>query len=333
MDIRLQLRVADILREQLRASRKEKGAIVVLDAATGDLLASVSYPMPDSRPTVGVAADSAAAEAGLLDRARFGLYPPGSTFKMVTAVAALRKDPGLAGKTFDCVSLGGGRVGNTVRGWGAPIRDDVQDKNPHGHVNMETGVTVSCNAYFAQLGTYEVGSETLFSTASLFGISAARPNTAAKLREAIPQASYGQGQVVATPFQMARVAATIAAGGRMPYGRWVTDDSNQRVEPPQAVLAPEGASLLARAMRLVVTQGTATRLRDSRPPVAGKTGTAEVEDQDSHSWFIGFAPYSNSAAGRIAFCVIIENGGYGGRAAVPAAGAVVEAARELNLVN
>jgi cell division protein FtsI/penicillin-binding protein 2 len=182
------------------------------------------------------------------------------------------------------------------------------------------------------LGTYEVGPEALFSTASLFSISVASPNTAAKLHDAIPQASYGQGQVVASPFQMARVAATVAAGGHMPYGRWVTDDSNQRVQTPQDVLDSAGASFIAQAMRLVVTQGTATKLRDTKPLVAGKTGTAELEGENSHSWFIGFAPYDKSASDRIAFSIIIENGGYGGRAAVPAAGLLVNAARELNII-
>lgn len=334
VDIRLQLRAEQVLRAQLRASNKDKGALVVLDADTGNLLASVSYPTLDVLPPPGAVPDVSSEEMklALLDRAQFGFYPPGSTFKIVTAVAALRKDPGLARKTFDCVPLGDGRVGNTVRGWNRPIRDDKGD-SAHQHVNMERGITVSCNAYFAQLGTYEVGSEALLSTASLFGISVASPNTAAKLRETIPQASYGQGQVVASPFQMARVAATVAAGGRMPYGRWVTDDSNQRVQPPQEVLDSADASFLAQAMRSVVTQGTATRLRDTRPQVAGKTGTAELEGQDSHSWFIGFAPYDKSSSGRIAFSVIIENGGYGGRAAVPAAGALVNAARELEIIH
>ena len=73
--------------------------------------------------------------------------------------------------------------------------------------------SVSCNAYFAQLGTYDVGAEPLFETANLLGIATAAPNTAAQLKKSLPQSSYGQGQVVASPFQMARVAATVANGG------------------------------------------------------------------------------------------------------------------------
>ena len=70
-------------------------------------------------------------------------------------------------------------MGNYLKGSKRPIRDDVQDKAPHGTVDMEQGIVVSCNAYFAQLGTYNVGAEALLETANLLGIAAASPNTAA----------------------------------------------------------------------------------------------------------------------------------------------------------
>src|SRR6185503_19694903 len=176
-----------------------------------------------------------------------------------------------------------------------------------------------------------VGAEALFHTAELMGISVARPNTVEQLRREMPQSSYGQGQVVASPFQMARVAATVANHGRMPFGRWLTDESNPRVAEPQMMLTEQQAEWLSRAMRHVVTSGTATRLRSVIPEIAGKTGTAELENQRSHSWFAGFAPANDNRGKHIAFAIIIENGGYGGRAAVPAAGALVEAARKLDL--
>ncbi len=106
----------------------------------------------------------------LQDRARYGLYPPGSSFKVVTAIAALRKDPGLAKQRYECIRLPDGRSGNFVGKSKRPIRDDVQDKAPHGSVDMERGIEVSCNAYFAQLGAYKVGARGLFDTAALFGI-------------------------------------------------------------------------------------------------------------------------------------------------------------------
>ena len=174
-----------------------------------------------------------------LDRARYGLYPPGSTFKVVTAMAALRKDPALTHKTYECIRLPDKRVGQFLKGSKRPIRDDIQDSQPHGTVDLENGIVVSCNAYFAQLGTYDVGAEPLWTTANLLGIAAASPNTAEQLKKSLPQSSYGQGQVVASPFQMARVAATVANGGAMPQGRWITDETNLRTGAPQTVLTAD----------------------------------------------------------------------------------------------
>jgi cell division protein FtsW (lipid II flippase) len=306
IDVRLLLTAQEVLRKY--ATQAGYGAAaVVLDADTGDLLASASYPFPERLP----AAPEAKPGGTLLDRARYGIYPPGSTFKIVTALAALRKDPKLAGKTFECKLL------------------------PHGTVNLDKGIRHSCNAYFAQLATFEVGAQPLLDTAKLFGIPVARPNTAKQLKDALPQAAYGQGQVIATPFQMARVAATVAAGGKMPEGRWIVGGDNPRSGAPAPVLDAAGTGVIARAMRGVVTEGTAAAfLASVQPPIAGKTGTAEVQDQKSHSWFIGFAPYSATAAGgrHIAFAVIVEHGGYGGRLAAPAAGEIVRRAAALGLL-
>jgi peptidoglycan glycosyltransferase len=274
--------------------------------------------------------DGASDDQPYLDRARYGLYPPGSTFKIVTAMAALRKDAGLVKQKYECVGLPDGRVGHYVKGSGRPIRDDVEDRVPHGNVDMEKGVTVSCNAYFAQLGTYDVGAQALFDTAKILGITVASPNEAGQLRKSLPQSSYGQGQVVATPFQMARVAATVAAGGMMPQGRWIGDDTNPRTEAPVAALPASSAQMLARFMREVVTSGTGRRAA-AGVAVAGKTGTAELADAPSHAWFIGFAPAGESER-KIAFSVLVENGVYGGKASAPAAGEIVDAAVRLGLI-
>jgi cell division protein FtsI/penicillin-binding protein 2/cell division protein FtsW (lipid II flippase) len=345
IDVRLQLRAADILAKYARQAGSG-GAAVVLDAATGDLLAAVSYPWPQSpqspqRLPVTAPAAAETADAGadtgagnpLIDRARYGLYPPGSTFKVVTAMAALRKDPQLAGRTFACKLLPDGRVGNFVKGWGRPIRDDPTDTTPHGDVDLEKGLVVSCNAYFAQLGTYAVGPEALLDTAKALGITVARPNTPKQLGEALPQSSYGQGQVVATPFQMARVAATVADGGTRPEGHWILGEGNPRTSQPSRVLEPSLAAVLGHALRRVVTEGTGARyLAGVQPPIAGKTGTAELQDQASHSWFIGYAPFEAPSGRRIAFGVIVEHGGYGGRLAAPAAGEIVQAASQLGVL-
>lgn len=324
----LQVKAAQILNAHLAEQHLQRGSIVVMDPTTGDLLASVNVPSPDllqERLALGQASGS------LLDRARYGLYPPGSTFKVITAIAALRLDPMLAHQQYQCIRLPDGRCGNYVGNSKRPIRDDEEDKNPHGTLDMDRALIVSCNAYFAQLGTYKVGPEQLLDTAQKIGIAIANPATVKNLRPQMPQVSYGQGQVVASPFQMARVAAAIAAGGNLQQGRWVTDDSNTRRQPALELLPPSEANILAQDMRGVVTGGTGVRLAKITPEIAGKTGTAELANAPSHAWFIGFAPYDSNAK-RIAFAILAENGHYGGTAAAPIAGDLVVAAQQLKLI-
>ena len=327
IDARLETRAAQILARHLREAGETKGAVVVLDAATGDLLASVSYPAAPMGQDAETAAEADSANP-YLDRARYGLYPPGSTFKLVTAISALRKDPALEHAQYSCIRLPDGRVGNYLRGSNRPIRDDILDKTAHGTLDLERAIVVSCNAYFAQLGTYDVGAKPLFETASLLGIAVAAPNTPEQLRKSLPQASYGQGQVVASPFQMARVAATVANGGMMPGAHWIAGES---AAEPKQVMSPDAAAKIARFMREVVTSGTGRRAASAPVAIAGKTGTAELADAPSHAWFIGFAPYGK-ANRRIAFSILIENGQYGGTHPAAAAAELVGAARELGLI-
>jgi cell division protein FtsI/penicillin-binding protein 2 len=333
IDARYQMRASAILEAELHKLGKSRGSLVVLDPDNGDLLAAVSYPWPAPAQFASLSAEppTDVNDDDIQDRARYGLYPPGSSFKIVTAIAALRKDPALARDVYSCIRLSDGRNGNFVGKSKRPIRDDVMDKYPHGSVDMAKGIAVSCNAYFAQLGAYKVGAKSLFDTAGLFGISTASPNTPEKLREALPQASYGQGQVVVSPFQMARVAASVANGGKVLQGRWVIDDSNARLKDPLLVLPPSEAQRLGGFMRGVITQGTGRSLIKSAVPIAGKTGTAELASAPSHAWFIGYAPYDTPGK-RIAFAVLVENGQYGGTAAAPVAGDLVAAAHELGII-
>ncbi|MGA2576806.1 MAG: FtsW/RodA/SpoVE family cell cycle protein [Bryobacteraceae bacterium] len=325
LDIRLQMRAAEILRQHLKRANKEKGAAVVMDANSGDVLAMVS--MPEAAPPV--ARNRPPTDDELLDRARYGQYPPGSTFKLVTAMAALRLDANSRNQTFTCRRLPDGRAGDMVEGWRRPIRDDIKDK-PHGTLAMQRAIEVSCNAYFAQLGTYRVGWQALRQTADLLDIPS---GDEAELKAALPFASYGQGPLLITPFKMARVAATIAAGGAMPQGRWVMDESNARQDAPRTIVAAEPARFIGGAMRLVVTDGTARQAMAETPVnLAGKTGTAQLGAGEPHAWFAGFAPYDGDAGHRIAFAVLVEHGGYGGQVAAPIAREIMEAAKNLGLV-
>jgi peptidoglycan glycosyltransferase len=191
---------------------------------------------------------------------------------------------------------------------------------------MEQAIAVSCNAYFAQLGVYDVTAKPLAETAALLGISTGNPKD---LRLALPFAAYGQGPVVITPLKMARVAATIAGGGRMPEARWISGTDS----PPQTIIPETQARFLANAMRRVVTEGTARRAIAGSPvSMAGKTGTAQLDHGAPHAWFTGFAPYDGDASRRLAFAVLVEHGGYGAGAAAPIAREVMETAKQLGLL-
>jgi len=317
LDARLQMRAAAILAARLEKAGKDHGALVILNPQTGDLLAMVSAPAPPAEGT--------ASPDELLDRARYGLYPPGSTFKLVTAIAALRLDPNNTKAPFHCTRLRDGRAGVLIPGWNRPVRDDIGD-SAHGTLQMAQAIQVSCNAYFAQLGVYKVGPKSLAETAQLMGISTGEP---AELKKMLPFAAYGQGPVVISPFKMARVAATIADSGEMPPGRWISTAPIA----PQQILPADSARFIAEAMRAVVTGGTARHAMAGLDiPVAGKTGTAQVEEGLPHSWFAGFAPADAAPSGQIAFAVVVEHGGYGAQVAAPVARDLIEAARDLGII-
>ena len=324
VDARLQLDVAAILSKYAARSRTGRAAAVVVDTDSGNLLAAVSYPFPSSDN--GLSADEHFDADTLLDRARYGLYPPGSTFKLVTAAAALRQHLDSRATTFTCAYLPNGRVGAQIPGWTRPIRDDVLDKTPHGTLGLHEAVVHSCNAYFAQLAV-RVGPAALMDTAKLLGISTTSTSLQ-RLRDTLPQAGYGQGDVVATPLRMARVVAALASDGVLRDVTW--EAREPRTAATERLLPPEESALLSRYLRDAVLTGTGRTLRDHPLKIAGKTGTAEVTGAPSHSWFAGFAPYGGAT--KIAFAVIVENAGYGASAAAPIAGEIVSAAAAAGLI-
>jgi cell division protein FtsW (lipid II flippase)/cell division protein FtsI/penicillin-binding protein 2 len=330
LDARLQVRVAAALRDGIAAGRFARGAAVVLDAATGELLAAASYPWPTEQMIDSAGMEEAAADGrstAWLDRARYGVYPPGSTFKLLIAGAAMRAREDQ--DHFVCRRLPDGRVGNYVRGVTRPVRDDPMDTTAHGDVDLERGLIVSCNAYFAQLAL-AVGPREILDAASLFQISVARTLTPEGVRPMLAHVGYGQGEALVTPLKLARLSASIAAGGTVVPVRWEAAASG--TAPAGArFLSSRDAERLSRAMRAVVTSGTGRSLRSHPTAIAGKTGTAEIAGLPAHAWFTGFAPYGGTGR-RIAFAVLVENAGYGGRAAAPIAGAIVSAATELGLI-
>jgi cell division protein FtsI/penicillin-binding protein 2/cell division protein FtsW (lipid II flippase) len=325
VDAPFQVRVARILAKYASRTGAGRAAAVVIDPDTGHLLAVASYPFPDEGDEGGDAATDA-----VFDRARYGLYAPGSTFKLITAAAALRLDSGSWNSRFMCTRQPSDRVGALVPGYGV-VRDDALDEHPHGSIAMRDAIVQSCNAYFAQLAV-RIGPRALLDTASLVGVSVARDNAVARVRATLPQAGYGQGDVVATPLRMARVAASIANGGllREPIVVSGVKRTGAQSEQPQRLFSPEGARLVAAALREAVAVGTGRNLAGHQWRIAGKTGTAEVAGAPSHAWFVGFAPYGGEK--KIAFAVLVENAGYGGAIAAPAAGEIVSAAATSGLI-
>jgi peptidoglycan glycosyltransferase len=201
------------------------------------------------------------------------------------------------------------------------------DRQPHGTLDMHRALVVSCNAYFAQLAV-RLGPQALLDVAQPAEIMLARNTAVSRIRDMLPQVGYGQGEVVASPLRMARIAAAIAADGTIRDVRINAADPNPASRP---FLAGDTARTLGRYMRDVVLDGTGRSLRSSPIAIAGKTGTAEVGGAPSHSWFVGFAPYG-PAGRRVAVAVILENAGYGGAGAAPAAGEIIAAAEALGLV-
>lgn len=207
------------------------------------------------------------------------------------------------------------------------MRDDPLDHTPHGTVDLHRALVVSCNAYFSNLATL-IGPHVLSEVASEAQIAVARPPAAVNLRHTLPFAGYGQGDVLASPLRMAVVAGALAESGML-REVVVTSERPARASGTQWVSA-QGAAELRTSMRQVVTSGTGRVLANHPIAIAGKTGTAEVDGQRSHSWFVGFAPFSGKE--RIAFAVIVEHAGYGARVAAPVAGDMVSAARAFGLI-
>lgn len=337
----LQALVAEALEARVRSVNAAHGAVVVLDPASGALLAAASYPRP-KLDDAGFESDEDT--EALLDRARYGLYPPGSSFKIVTAAAALTAGLSATDTTYVCQRLPDGRVGTTLPRFGT-IRDDVADRNAHGRLNMAGALVVSCNAFFAQLGL-RVGAAQLrdVATRAQLQVSSGPPGPAGNdpLERTLAFAAYGQGEVLVSPLRMARAIGAIATDGRIRDAPIVSGGAPS----DRAWIRPGDAATLRKPLREVVTRGTGRVLADHIPAIAGKTGTAEVNDARSHAWFVGYAPFdvapldsaragapaSTPATRQIAFAIIIENGGYGGGAAARLAGDLVDAAQKAGVI-
>ena len=314
----------------------KRGAVVVLNYRTGEILAMVSMPQFDPTDMDDALSDE---EAGaLINRATQGLYPPGSTFKIVTLASALTNLPDLEDFSFDCT------------GYYAVGSYSVTEKSAHGTQTLSQAFRNSCNTTFAAL-SQDLGYQMLGQTAEQLGF-----NENFLFRDLIVYnssypiddlsaddlagSSIGQGRVLATPMHMALIASAIANGGQMSEPRLLksitTAQGGERALPqaaaPRQVLPESVAARIEKEMIGVVKSGTGTRAALSNGyTVAGKTGSAEASDDksiESHAWFVGYITNDNAP---YAICVLVENGGSGGGVAAPLARKTLEKAINLGL--
>jgi peptidoglycan glycosyltransferase len=325
IDNRLQQRAWDLLSPYT-------GAAVVLNPQTGEILALVSTPSFDpNQQSLESQWDRISTDPGhpLLDRATQGLYPPGSTMKIVTAAIGLAKDPGLPQENWDCT----GEItiqGRVLHCWAV-----------HGIVNLESALADSCDTYFAHLGL-GIGAADFTRGLESFGwgdpLSFDLPVSQVPLYpqslqdlNGLADSAIGQGRVLATPLYMAMVAGAIGNGGVMmqPYlVQQIRDpDSgavwNTRPRALRRVTTAQVAAQVKQDMVDVVNSGTGAVANTPGLEVAGKTGSAENPGGAPHSWFVAFAPAPDP---QVAVCVLVEHGGEGSQVAAPIASQLIQLA-------
>jgi penicillin-binding protein A len=323
-----------------------KGAVVALDPRNGAVLAMTTFPRYD--PNALSSHDPEAIRRNwdrlvddpngpLLNRAAGALYPPGSTFKVVTAAAALENGVSMNQELPSPPVYDVPQTSADIRNFGGATCGDSS-------LTLTEALEISCNTTFAALGV-ELGSEKLAAEAEKFGFNQPSPYQLPAATSVIPedqdvpataQSAIGQRDVRVSPLQMATVAATIANGGQRmgPFvARQVVSDKGSVVKRFEGedfgqVIPERVAGDLRDMMLQVVESGTGTAAQIPGLEVAGKTGTAQhARGKDPHAWFIGF---TGSGDRQIAVAVVVEEGGdvgseiTGGRNAAPIARAVME---------
>lgn len=317
----------------------ETGAVVVIEPATGKILAMVSKPDYDPNQIEEIweslSNEEEKQQSYLLNRATQGRYPPGSTFKILTALEYLREYPEEISKfSYDCKGF---------YWYQKDQKGAIQcyHQNAHGILSFEMAFAKSCNGAFADIGS-ELSPERftalcedfLFNQDLPFPLSYVSSRfhmTEESSSWEILQTVIGQGTVEMTPLHLAMVVSAVANDGvmRKPYlADAITDAHGNLVKKyqPQDYSVPmtkEEAQQITEWMTLCVTEGTGYRAALDNYQVAGKTGTAEWNpEKEAHSWFVGFVP---AEAPEIVVSVIVEEGGAGGNKAALIAEKVFEA--------
>lgn len=311
------------------------GAIIVTEPSTGRIIAMVSKPDFDPNEIADIWDDLVADESSsvLLNRATQGLYPPGSTFKMITALAYYRQNGGdTSGYRYQC----NGSFTNNGH------RINCYHGSSHGSLDFQKSFEKSCNSSFANIGL-SLQLEGLENTCEdlLFNRKLNLPIVSSQGSYVlgtdagdydIMQTVIGQGKTQITPLQLNMITGAIANDGiaMKPYLIDRIENYNgstvKKYEPEKyaTLMTNEEAAFLTGLMEGVVENGTATRLRGLSYTAAGKTGSAEYSENksDSHAWFTGFAPVENP---QVCVTIIVEGAGSGGEYAVPIAKRVFDA--------
>jgi peptidoglycan glycosyltransferase len=313
-----------------RLSQHARAAGVVLDPRTGAVLAIASVPSYDPN-TLDAHWSSLAHDPAspLLDRSTGGLYPPGSTFKIVTAADAL--DAGVVTPQSTFSDAGGFTVGNFT------VHNDEEEVT--GTQDLAGAFALSSNVDFAQIAL-KIGVDTWYQYAQKWGLGQAVEFDLPVTRDRLPlkkdvyagilaQLGFGQASLLVTPMRMALVGATIADDGTTPRPylvRRIAGAQTGIATRPETLTQPisaDTAHVVRDLMIQVVKRGTGTSAQLPGVTVAGKTGTATNPHGRSHAWFVAFAP---AAAPRVAVAIVVENVGYGGTYAAPIAREVLRVA-------
>lgn len=321
----------------------QPGAAVALDPRTGDILAMASTPSYDPNRLAAHDSDKvqnaydkldSADGKPLLNRATSEVYPPGSTFKVITAAAALSSE---STDYTPASTLPAPKVLDLPLSTSTVQNYAGESCGGGGSLTLAQALRISCNTAFAKLGM-QLGDDVLRRQAQKFGFGdtvempmETEPSVfPSEVNE--PQTAFsaiGQFDVRATPIQMAMVAAGVANNGMVMNPHLINEIKAPDLETVETVrpqeygraMPPKAANALAGMMTGVVESGTGTSAQIPGVTVAGKTGTAEPKPEDA--WFIGFAPAQNP---RVAVAVVVpDSGSTGGSVAAPVARDMMEA--------
>lgn len=300
---------------------EHNGAVVVYNYKTGEVLCSVSTPTYDPMDPPEITEDNEKEYDGVyVDKVLAGLYAPGSTFKIITAAAALENIPDIENETFTC--NGSTNIGG----------NEITCMHIHGELTMKGGLAQSCNVVFSELAA-RLGKDKMTAMAEKLGFnSSVIVNSTETARQVynvskadengLGWSGIGQYTVEANPMQMAIMCSAIANGGTAVLPNEIKSGVMEINGGTKDMIDSDLAAKLDEYMRYDVTSYYGDSLFPSLT-VCAKTGTAEVgENKEPHAWMVG---YSQDEDAPLAFAVIVENGGYGFSTAGPVAVAAMEA--------